>query len=397
MESIDTSAGRSGSVEVVHWWEPGDGEAAIEALVEEWRATGDHEVTLSRPENLRMAVKTRILQGDSPDVWFEAPGEGLTPYLHADVVADVTDVWERGDMEGAYLDGVRDVSRFDGRYRSVPLGIHRVNNLFYHTDLVAQAGVDPATIASPRELLDALDAVEAETGVTGLLQPMKRPWTTLQRWSTVLLGEHGPDVYRALADGRAREHRAAVVDALDVVAELAERAGEDPAFLDMTTANERFAGGESAFFFQGDWAAALYDERGMTYGEDWDAVAFPGTDGCYEMDIDACIVSSRGDDVERAKEFAAFVGSAPAQRVFTAEKGAIPPRTDVRMDEFDPFLRDQQTAFERSHAQPRSLSHGLAVSPEAFVQLKAIVSEFIGTWDVEGTADRIVAALDSEG
>ncbi|QSG05512.1 ABC transporter substrate-binding protein [Halapricum desulfuricans] len=375
----------------------GDGEAAMNALLEGFESQHPG-VSLGdvTDENLSLTVKSRILKENPPDVWIEWPGKNLTPYVDAGVLGDVSGVWTETDMERAYLDGPRSAAAFDGTYRAVPLNIHRINNLFYNVDLAVEAGVDPSRVSSPREFVDLLRQAEAETGAVGMLLPMKNPWTVLQLWETVLLGEHGHDVYRSVTDGEASRHRGAIEDALDIVSAYADLATDDALYVSLTDANERFIEGESVFFHQGDWAAGAYTETdGFRYGSDWDHVPFPGTEGRYAMNMDAVIASATTDD-EGVDAFLRYAGSADGQRRFNQKKGSIPPRTDVSMAEFTEFLQRQYEDFESSRSQPLSITHGLGVRPEQLIELKTSIASFVADRDIDSTATELVAAFDQQ-
>jgi len=391
-----SAAARSGA-ELLHRMVGGDGEAAINALLDgfESRHPGVslEDVT---DENLSLTVKSRILKESPPDVWIEWPGKNLMPYVEADVLADISETWTDSDMERAYLDGPRNAAAFDGAYHAVPLNIHRINNLFYNVDLAAQAGVDPSRVSSPRGFVEMLQQVEAETGRVGMLLPMKNPWTVLQLWETVLLGEHGHEVYQSVADGAAASHRGAIADALDIVSEYADLATDDALYVSLTDANERFIDGESVFFHQGDWAAGAYTETdGFEYGSDWEHVPFPGTEGMYAMNMDA-VIASETTDADAVETFLRYVGSPDGQRRFNRKKGSIPPRTDVSMGEFTDFLQDQHANFGSSRAQPLSITHGLGVRPEQLIELKTALSSFVADRDVDAAASGLVTAFDRQ-
>lgn len=397
-ESTTRSAAARSGAELLHRMVGGDGEAAINALLEgfESRHPGVslEDVT---DENLSLTVKSRILKESPPDVWVEWPGKNLMPYVEAGVLADASEIWTDADMEQAYLDGPRNAAAFDGAYRAVPLNIHRINNLFYNVEMAAQAGVDPSRVSSPRGFVEMLQQVKAETGRVGLLLPMKNPWTVLQLWETVLLGEHGHEVYQSVANGAAATHRGAIADALDILSEYAALATDDALYVSLTDANERFIDGESVFFHQGDWAAGAYTETdGFEYGSDWEHVPFPGTEGLYAMNMDAVIASAMTDNADAVKSFLQYVGSADGQRRFNQKKGSIPPRTDVSMREFTDFLQEQHADFESSRGQPLSITHGLGVGPEQLIELKTAMSSFVAERDVDGAASELVTAFDRQ-
>jgi len=383
-----------GNVELMHRLVGGDGGAALDALVDGFgQRHPDHSLADVTNENLSLAVKSRILKEDPPDVWIEWPGRNLQPYVDAGVIGDLTDVWTGGEMKGVYLDGPKSAAQFDGSYRAVPLNIHRINNLFYNVELAEAHGIEPRAIDSPRRLADRLAVID--DGVTGMLFPMKNPWTVLQLWETVLLGEYDHETYRAVIGGSAGAHRRAVRDALGIVRKFATVAPDDKLYTSLTDANERFVDGESVVFHQGDWAAGAYtDAAGFDYGTDWDHVPFPGTEGLYAMNMDAVIAAGTVENPEAVAAFLSYAGSADGQRRFNGEKGSIPPRTDVDVSQFTPFLRDQQSSFQSSRAQPLSITHGMAVRPDQLIELKTAMSTFVGTWDADAAAEDVVAAFD---
>lgn len=228
------------SVEVMHDWVDGDGKAAMDALSEEFRRQhSGSTVTERTADSVRLSAKTGLLREDPPDVWFDWPGNNLNPYVEADVLRDLTPIWEENDLERQYLDGAQSVARFDGQYFAIPTGIHRLNNLFYNVETVEAAGVDPAAIDSPREFLEVLEQIEDATEAIPFVQPLKNPTPLLQLWATVLIGEFGVDTYRSIVDENARANRGAIEDALQIVRQYSEFLSDDALFLDMATGPHR--------------------------------------------------------------------------------------------------------------------------------------------------------------
>lgn len=393
-QTDDSATATSDRVRVNHMYF-GSGKPALEALLAgfERRHPSDSTAEVG-VENVRLDVKTGILQGDPPDVWLDWPGANLVSYHDADVLAELNDVWRRGNFAEAFHEGPVDAARVDGDYVAVPLNLQRANGLFYDVERVRSTGVDPTAVDDPSDLLRALETVVDETDAVGMVLPMKNPWPTLQLWETVLLGEFGDDVFADLTAGRAKRHRSAVSETLGLIDEYAGYATDDAYYQSWTEANERFLDGRAAFCYQGDWAAGAYQDRsGFEYGRDWDHVAFPGTEDHYVMVMDAFAVSSDAPNLDAARRLVEYVGSAEGQRLFNANRGSIPPRADVDPDAFAPFFGDQLRDFEAATQLP-SVTHGLAVPPEVLIELKAAVSEFVSGDTVESTATKFVEAFE---
>mgnify|MGYP000557277699 CR=1 FL=1 len=384
------------SLEVMHDWESGDGEAAFQAMIDVFRRQHEDMSADERStDRVRLSVKTELLKRDPPDIWFDWPGKNLQPYVDADVLRDVTDVWRDNDLETHYLDGPIDLSRFDDRYVAVPMNIHRINNLFYNIEYVERKGVDPSAIDSPREFVEALQQIEDDNDVHGLIQPMKDPWPVVQLWATVLLGQFGLDTYRSVIGGDASANSGAIGESLKIVERYTDFASDDALFLGLTGAQERFTGGETAFFFQGDWSVGAFEAAsGFDFRTDWEYVPFPGTDGKYSMNMDAALAAEMSDRRESIDAFLRTAGSVAGQTAFNKAKGSIPPRTDVPQAEFSSFQQTQMDSFERSRSQPPSIAHGLAVQPGQRIELLTTFATFVTSRDIEKTRRRLIKIFD---
>lgn len=388
-ESAVTS--RNSQVEIAHAWAAGDGKRPLESLLAEFGAShpGIDLIDQYYPD-LSLTVKSRILSEDPPSTWVEWPGESLAPYMEAGVLADISELWVETNMEEAYLDGPRELARVDGEYVAVPINIHRLNSLFYNVHLVEDYGLDPSRIDDPRAFLEVLKGIDGDS-ILGLHQPMKNPWTVLQLFSMLLVGQYGAEVYQQITGGDGPAHENEIRETVRLLDDYAELASEDATFVGMVEANEQFIEGESIFFTQGDWVAGTYrDVEDFEYGADWDHVPFPGTEGVYAMGMDAIVASVDRQADEDTRTFLEFVGSPTALQAYNREKGAIPPRRDVSVDGYPPFLQDQYRDFKQSREQVGS--DALETHPERFVNAKAALARFVAERDVESTTQDFIEA-----
>lgn len=385
------------TVEILHQFTGAD-RPAIAAFITGVKQERNVAVEVVTPSTVSLEVKRRLLKEQPPDLWVDWPGKTLQPYQKPGAISDVTDLWETTDMARKYHEGPQRAARLDGRYYAVPINIHRLNNLFYNVEILEQAGVDPESIESPRGLLSALTAIEAETDAVGILFPFKNQWTSyaLQLWEQVMLGQFGIDTYRAIRRRSPESRRDAIRDALDLVRDIASYAPEDAVYLSWGEAQRQFVDGEGAFFAQGDWAASVFhDESDFDLGTAWDHVPFPGTEQLYVMNMDAIVPAADAAHPETAAEVLRYAGSVDGQRRFNVEKGSIPPRTDVPMDGFEPFFRQQMAAFTAAGTQPvQSVPHGQALGPAALVELQGAFSTFLSDWDAEALTTHVVEIFD---
>ncbi|NHN48525.1 carbohydrate ABC transporter substrate-binding protein [Halostella sp. JP-L12] len=380
--------GGDGTLNVLHGWTGGDGATAAEALFSGFEEEHSDVETNIEPiggggnENLDTVVSNRLSSNDPPSSFAGWPGRNLEQY--DGVLGDVEDVWN--DIGDAHVDEAAELCQYNGNYAAVPIGSHRLNCLFYNVSVVEDAGVDPDSLSSVSDLVDALETVSSETDATPMAHAMKAPWTTLQLFAVVLLGQEGYDSYMNFVEGGDAE--SAVSSALETTREILENyINSDASSIGLTESNGMIMDGSAAFIHQGNWAAGAYKNDDMTYDEDWGFVPFPGTEGMYTFHIDSFIYPTDGEEnptPEVSKTFLRYAGGKQAQIDFNSRKGSIPTRTDVSADEFGPFLTETMEDFANAEELPPTLAHGLAVSPSQMTSLKEVItSEFTGPYNVD--------------
>ncbi|MFB6081521.1 MAG: ABC transporter substrate-binding protein [Halanaeroarchaeum sp.] len=384
-------------LEVLHAWTGGDGANAIQKLKSMFNSQYDVPSNIkpiggTGNVNLNSVVARRLANNNPPSSFQAWPGENITQY--AGTLTSVTSVWE----EQGYVDSMNQTAaslcKQNGEYRSVPLGSHRMNNLFYNISVLEEAGVDPASVNSPSALVDALDQIQSNTDAVPMAHAMKAPWTTLQLWVEVMLGEHGMDPYMQWTKGNG--DKAKVTSALETTKEmLTNYINEDAATISFTQANQKIMNGNAGVIHQGNWVYGMYrssDE--FNYKEDWDWVHFPGTEDMYVLHIDAFTFPANNPSPEKKDVWAKFIGQKDAQVAFNNRKGSVPLRMDVDGSKLTDFLQMTWKHLTSKPKQPPTLAHGLAVPPEQLGKAKsAIGNNFMGPFDVDATAQALMDAV----
>ncbi|MFH5801799.1 ABC transporter substrate-binding protein [Haladaptatus sp. CMAA 1911] len=399
-----TARGQQGSdsntLEIVHWWTAGGEKEALQALLDGYKKKYPGIQVQNNPapggagSALDTVIKNRVLNQNPPSTFQIWPGQSLTPYIQGNVLNDIGDsVWTQ-EVQNAYLESVRNTAKPAGNYVAVPLNIHRLNNLFYNADVVKQAGVDPKSIGDPTALGNALDTVSSKTEATPMAHSTQEAWTTLQLWETVFIGSHGSDAFLDLVTGNAQQHQDQIKQSLRQVKQYSGNFNEDSGSISWDQANSKVINGEAAFVQQGDWAAGQYEAAGnFEYQKQWDYVPFPGTGGVYSMVIDSFVYPKNNPSPDATEKFLAYCASVDAQRRFNPIKGSIPPRTDVPMAPFGPFLQSQIRDFKSSKSQPTTIAHGSAVVPAVKSNMEEAFASFTESWNVDSTASRIQDAF----
>lgn len=384
------------TLEVMHGWTGGDGAEALDALVEAFQSEYPEMETDFRAiggtgnVNLDQAVAQRLRDGDPPSSFAGWPGNNLVQY--EGVLGDIEeDVWNEAGLQEAHADEVVEACRFNDGFSAVPIGSHRMNDLFYNVGVLEEAGVDPESIDSFDAWVDALDAVATETDAVPYANSLAS-WTVLQFWAVIMQGTQGYDAYMNFVNGEGDESavRASFENARTV---LSEYLNEDAPEIDFTEANQDIMSGDAAFIHQGNWVAGAYVTEGLEFGEDWDRIQFPGTENMYGFHLDSFIYPGGSLDnpsPEESKAFLRFAGSEEAHVAFNQYKGSIPTR-DVPTDEFSPYLTETIEDFAAAEQRPPTIAHGLAVTQDVQSDLEdALADNFLRPYDVDAATSRFM-------
>ncbi|MFB6093841.1 MAG: ABC transporter substrate-binding protein [Halanaeroarchaeum sp.] len=385
-------------LEVLHAWTGGDGALAVEKLTSMFKEQYPEVPTDFKPiggtGNVNLnSVIARRLANDNPPSSFQAwPGENLKQY--EGTLTSVTSVWEEQGYVDTMNQTAAELAKQNGEYRSMPLGSHRMNNLFYNISVLESAGVDPASIDSPSALVDALDTIGTETDAVPMAQAMKAPWTNLQLWVEVMLGQEGYQAYMDWTKGNG--DKAKVASALETTKTMLKNyINEDAATISFTQANDKVMNGNAGVIHQGNWVYGMYrSSDSFNYQEDWGWVAFPGTEDMYTLHIDAFTFPANNPTPEKKDVWAKFLGQKDAQVAFNNRKGSVPLRMDVDGTKLTDFLQMTWKDLTSKPKQPPTLAHGLAVPPEQLGKAKsAIGNNFMGPFDVDATAQALMDAV----
>lgn len=402
-----TSSGSGGSSSsgetkllIQSWWTSGGDKKAFDALLEAFDEKYDEYSYTRNPvaggagQNLHTVIKNKVLNGNPPSTWQDWPGANLKPYTDAGVLKDIEEeVWSKNNMKDAYMTGPMAAAKPAGNFVSVPINIHRINNLFYNIEVIEEAGVDPTGLESIDDLMQAIQTVDEETDAAGFTHQTSSPWSTLQLWAGILIAQSGPETYSTFTDGDAASVEEEVTMALQTFVDMSEYFTSDAGSIDSVQSRDNIIQGNAGFIHDGDWTAGDFGAaEGFEYKEGWDHVPLPGSAGIYQLNMDCFMYPNENPTPDATIEWLRFVGTAEAQEIFNPLKGSIPPRTDVPSDNFTPFQQDQMDDFSNSEAQPLSIAHGLAVPPSQLVEVKDALSRFLSSMNVDqGVSDMIAA------
>ncbi|WP_232685625.1 ABC transporter substrate-binding protein [Halobacterium zhouii] len=387
----------SGSaLEVLHAWTGGDGERAINALTSKFKEQHPDMKTDFRPiggggnTNLNTVMSKRLGNNNPPSSFAGWPGANLTQY--EGILGDASEAWK--GLEDKHIEEAVSLSKYDGTFRAMPIGSHRLNDLFYNKKVLEEAGVNPEDITSHSQLISALEKVGQNTDKVPMAQGMKLPWTTLQLFAVTLLSTQGYQAYMDFTKGNG--DKAKVTDALESTKQiLNNHVNDDASSIGLTGALDKIMSGNAAFIHQGNWAAGAFGgKENFEYGEDWGHITYPGTQGMYTLHIDSFIKPGNNPSPEKTTKWLSFAGTKEAQIAFNTRKGSIPTRTDIGTSEFGDYLTNTIEEFQNADEKPPTLAHGLAVSASTLTKLKGDINDnFTGPYNVDAAADAMLKTI----
>jgi len=352
----------SSTVELFSWWvAPGEVEAldALVAVHAEEHAISVVNAAATDAETARDRLAARLEQGRPPDLFQANIGVNLTDYVGARESESRLESLESALEidKSAFPSEVLDLASVGGQMYGVPLNVHRINVLYYSTDVLEAAGVEPP--ATLDELFVACEAIEA-TGVDCLAIPARDGWTnTLFFIENLLVTQAGPEYYLDFLSGNADPEDAEILAAATTYLEIYEHAASDSRSLGWDTAVERVSQGGAGFTVMGDWAKGFMVSRGLEPGVDFGSVPFPGSGDTFVFTSDAFVLPRGAPNRSGAVDFLSTCASKEGQIEFNLLKGSIPARTDVDPAAFDPLAQQTLEEFASGRLVPAQSALGV--------------------------------------
>jgi glucose/mannose transport system substrate-binding protein len=155
-----------------------------------------------------------------------------------------------------------------------------------------------------------------------------------------------------------------MVEAFDRMATLRGFVDENFAGRDWNLATAMVMNGEAAFQIMGDWAKGEFVAAGKAPGTDFLCASTPGEGFLYNVDSFAMFAVD-GDNKQAGQALLAeLIVGASFQEVFNLNKGSIPVRTDVSLENFDScavLSADDMAASNEGGSLLPSYAHGMAL------------------------------------
>ena len=363
------------ALQVVHWWTSAGERKAVDVLSSKLAEENIQWRDLAIPGGAGLGaskvLKSMVLAGKAPEAT-QLNGIVFGEWADLGLLLELDDVATPGNWQKLLFPTVWSLVHNRGHVVAVPLGIHRINNLFYNKKIFDRLGLAaPKTWAEFDRVAEKLQLA----GITPLAQSSEA-WQVATLFETLVLAESGPAYYRSLfvdlnpgAFGDARMTHA--LKRLRALKEWMPAPLKERPWPDMT---RQLADGDAAMFVMGDWAKGELLAWGLTTDRDFSCVAVPGTADYHLYSVDTLAMFAGDYSHQPAQEkLAQLIMSQPVQSAYNQAKGAIPVWRSPDLSKMDSCARASWSAFSKGSAfQAPSLVHRMAADETA---KDAIVAE----------------------
>ena len=341
-------------------------------------------------------IKAAVLAGLPPDTFQVHIGhELLDTYVNipgGSVMAPLgTDVIDPAQ----FPDGVvKIISGADGKIYSVPLNIHRANELWYNKAIFTANNLQPPKTWADFEA--AATTLKA-AGITPLAVGDSGIWANGMIFETILIGTLGADAFNGLWTGATPWTDPKVTEALNEYKKVLDPANgwvnSDHGSLSWDQAADKLIDGSAAMTIMGDWANGEFTAKNFT-GYGW--APAPGNDQIYQALSDSFGLPVKAQHPDQTRLFLAWLGSAEAQAIFNPYKGSIaanvtsgdPPAGELQ---YNAYQKSAQADWKTNTIVP-SMEHGAAANPAWSSAINDVLTSFVTDHDVTAAQANLVTA-----
>ena len=332
----NTSAFAGPEAEVLHWWTSGGEAKSVAVLQKEFAENGgkwtDMPVAGGGGDAAMTALRARVLSGNAPTA-VQLKGPSIQEWYEEGALADISSVAESNGWAKVLPASIASHMKCEGKWCAAPVNVHRIDWIWANADVLASAGVGmPRTWDEFNETAEKLKA----KGITPLAHG-GQAWQDATVFEAVALGIGGANFFKkAFVElDEATLKSDTMVKVFDQMRTLRGYVDDNFSGRDWNLATAMVMNGEAAFQIMGDWAKGEFLAAGKKPGKDFLCSSTPGEGFLYNVDSFA-MFGVKGSDKEAGQMLLAkLIVGKNFQKVFNLNKGSIPARVDVALDDFD--------------------------------------------------------------
>ena len=385
------------SVEVMHFWTSGGEATALGAVRDKVVAGGvawvDSPVAGGGGDAAKTALQTRIASGNPPAAMLLL-GQNIIDWANEGMLGNVDALAASQGWDAALPEAVKDFTKIDGHYVSVPTNVHRTDMIW-----ASKAAFDKIGAPYPTtwEELNALAPRFIAAGIIPLAHG-GQAWQEAYMFEAVAAGVGGADFYRKalieLDDATLRGPE--MVAVFDEMAALRGMVDENFSGRDWNLASAMVIKGEAAMQIMGDWAKGEFTNAGKLPGADYACIPVPKDKGnafVYLVNSLSLFTQTDPELVAAQEVLASAIMDPEVQIAFNQAKGAIPARTDIDLAAMDACAQETSAALGANDAGGTAVPTFAGTHAANAAVVGAATDAITGFFNSEMTADEGATAL----
>jgi glucose/mannose transport system substrate-binding protein len=351
--------------EVLHWWTSGGEARSVAVLQKEFASRGgkwtDMPVAGGGGDAAMTALRARVLAGNAPTA-VQLKGPAIQEWYEEGVLANISSVAKAQGWADVLPASIAGHMKCEGKWCAAPVNVHRVDWIWANAAVLAKNGISMPTS------WDEFNAAAAKLQAAGItpLAHGGQAWQDATVFEAVALGIGGPEFFqKAFVElDQATLKSNAMVKVFDQMRIMRGFVDNNFSGRDWNLATAMVMNGEAAFQIMGDWAKGEFLAAGKRPGIDFLCASTPGDGFLYNVDSFAMFAVDGSDKTDGQLLLAELIVGKNFQKVFNMNKGSIPARVDVALDDFDPCAHTSAQDMATSNAGGSllpSYAHGMAL------------------------------------
>jgi glucose/mannose transport system substrate-binding protein len=351
--------------EVLHWWTSGGEARSVAVLQKEFASRGgkwtDMPVAGGGGDAAMTALRARVLAGNAPTA-VQLKGPAIQEWYEEGVLANISSVAKAQGWADVLPASIAGHMKCEGKWCAAPVNVHRIDWIWANAAVLAKNGISMPTS------WDEFNAAAAKLQAAGItpLAHGGQAWQDATVFEAVALGIGGPEFFqKAFVElDQATLKSNTMVKVFDQMRIMRGFVDNNFSGRDWNLATAMVMNGEAAFQIMGDWAKGEFLAAGKRPGIDFLCASTPGDGFLYNVDSFAMFAVDGSDKTDGQLLLAELIVGKNFQKVFNMNKGSIPARVDVALDDFDPCAHTSAQDMATSNAGGSllpSYAHGMAL------------------------------------
>jgi raffinose/stachyose/melibiose transport system substrate-binding protein len=335
----EASGGSNGKVKIEFLEYKSEAKGTFSELAKKFEKENPNiDIVVTNPPDAITVLKTRVAKRDLPDVIGMGGDVSYAEISKAGALKDVSKDSALNDIQPAYIDMLKDISKQDKVY-GIPYAAN-ANAVIYNKTIFKELGIEVPT--TWEEFIAAAEKVKA-AGKIPFYFTFKDAWTALPAYNVLAANTQGDDFFKKL-DKREAKFAEGHKEAAEKLLTLLQYGHKDQNGKAYNDGNVAFAKGESAMYLQGIWA--IPEIKKANPNIEVGVFPYPIGDSKVVSGVDVLLAqSATTEHPKEAKKFIEFLLSDENMKEYLTQQNAFSAKTGIVQEAVE--LEGLKASFEK--------------------------------------------------